>query len=74
MPAIRYTVSLLQMACNLTPNGVLHRYISFEHVQYHGLVHGQVGHEPLEPGILILELLEAPDLGHAHPGELLLPA
>ena len=39
-----------------------------------GLVLPQIGHQPLELGVLLLELLQPADLHHAHPGKLLFPA
>ena len=38
------------------------------------LVERQVGDQPLQLGILLLDLFQPPDLDHAHPGELLLPS
>jgi hypothetical protein len=38
------------------------------------LVEGEVGHELLQLGVLVLELPETPELGTAQPGVLPLPA
>jgi len=47
--------------------------LSAQHVLQHRLVQRQVGDQPLELGVLFLQLLQSPDLDDAHPGELLLP-
>jgi hypothetical protein len=39
----------------------------------HGLVLPQIGHQPLELGVLFFQLLQLADLHRPHPGELLLP-
>ena len=47
--------------------------LSAQDVLQHRLVERQVGHKPLQLGILLLKLLQPPDLNHAHSSELLIP-